>query len=189
VIADPSPAGSGTMAAPTAFWVSPTEAQVSRPTATSSAPAATPTPWPTRLPYALSSNDRRHAQAGPTSRPLVPTPLTPVVTTPTPQPGPGGALLGQTPVAPTTGPDMILSLGRPGADLLAPPSPAPTMEWKPTPLPAGIAPAPIVPQSLRSPSPPIFSQRSGAQRPESEAEPDASTALDLWRALLALIVR
>ena len=189
VIADPSPAGSGPMAVPTAFWLAPAEAQVSRPTSTPAVPAATPTRWPTRLPYALSPNDSRPAESRPTPLPLIPTPLTPVVTTPTPEPAAVGATTGHIQAAPTTGPDVVLSLGRPGADLLAPPSPTLAMEWIPTPVPTRITPETVVPAPLRSPSPPVFSQRPGAQHSEPEAASDAPTVLDLWRALLALIVR
>jgi hypothetical protein len=202
VLADPADEGytglaAGPQRAPTPFFVPPGQVVVSAPTPT---PEITPTPWqptpwPTRLPVSLQPG----ALAAPASQPPVmatragpppPTPLTPVVTTPTPPVTPlGPAPATQTPATP---PPSEEAVGRPGLSLLGP-AKAQTPPAAQMPLAARTPPV-LTPSASPSPSPtllrlatpvvtsaPILPQ-AGEATPTPQ--PGDSSLLDALRGLL-----
>lgn len=188
VLEDPADhsSGRGTSGAPTPFFVSPGQVVISAPTATPAQPIAAPTAWPTRLPVARFPVSVESAPAaGPVrpAAPLMPPPLTPIVTTPTPPvtPPADGAASGMTsPPTATAAPDA--AVGRPGAALL------------------GAAPALVTPQTQPAWPKPTVTPRPPARTPRPNLtpilpagapvtpEPDAPFAR-LWRSILSFIVR
>lgn len=115
--------------APTPFAVSPDQVVISAPTATPAAPPPAATPWPTRLPHLLPGGTwpepaTTTPASGPPAATPGPPPLTPVVTTPTPQAtleAAGQSLLGTaTPTEQPSEPISEVSLGHAGAGLLDP---------------------------------------------------------------------
>lgn len=122
VLEDPADAAPGApLLRPTPFSVPDHQVVITTPTATPPAPLPLPTPWPTRLPQPLAGRVWPQIIASPApSVTLGPTPLTPVVTTPTP-PAPL-AVFNHNP-DPTITPRLLpedASLGHAGAILLDP---------------------------------------------------------------------
>jgi len=128
VLADPADLVSSPaellLAAPTRFVVPADSVVLSTPTPTPpvSPTPWRPTPWPTRLPGPLAmrtapaSDQTAAADRGAVAR-FLPTPLTPVITTPTPA---AMESAGQTPIASPSPTPEEMSVGRPGSQLLAP---------------------------------------------------------------------
>jgi hypothetical protein len=178
VLEDPADAGNRAMArsnwlgVPTPFYVPPGQVVISAPTSTPTAspvPLEGPTPWPTRLPGPLPGRPilapppeapgEAIVEPTPTRGPPLPTPLTPVVTTPTPEITPGVAMteiapaatvtptLAVPPIENTPTPVSEVSLGRAGAGLLRMDGTAlPTEE-----IPELASPVPLTP--TRTPRP------------------------------------
>lgn len=122
VLEDPADAAPGApFRQPTPFRAPDGEVVITAPTATPAVPPSAPTPWPTRLPQPLAGG----VGPQPTVAPLPtvtrgPTPLTPVVTTPTPRPGPTVMVAPDATAAPPDLPAQEVSLGHAGAILLDP---------------------------------------------------------------------
>ena len=197
VLEDPADAGVRPLrlGAPTPFYVPAGEVVIRAPTATPAVTESAPTPWPTRIPAGMAPPGATEA---PTTIPLPPTPrrpppLTPIVTTPTPEVTPTSALpvAGSTPTpkpaVPTETPVSVLapdvSVGRAGGGLLEPESvltPAPVVIW-PTPTARPRLPArtprpdltPILPSTVETPTP--------------TAEPE-SPLMRLWREMLGHVL-
>ena len=196
VLEDPADATVGPvrLGVPTPFFVPAGEVVISAPTATPAETAAAPTPWPTRIPAGMAQPG---AAAEPTTTPVPPTPrlpppLTPIVTTPTPEVtstpvlpvaentlAPEPALPTETPVAPSAD----VSVGRAGGGLLEPESiltPVPTVIW-PT-------PTATLRQPARTPRPdltPILPLGESTPPPTSGPE---SPLLRLWRDVLGRVL-
>lgn len=182
--------------APTRFFVPPDKVVVSAPTPTPriSPTPWQPTPWPTRLPVAL-----RPAVSPPTAETVVadqppvaalPTPLTPMVTTPTPRVTPrplvGPAVSAATP-EPTHTPAQEAAVGRPGGGLLAPVgAPAATPTVTPDLPSPGLPRATVTPTPRRGVAPSVTSLPI-LPRMTATATPLASDAGGL-RALLRLLL-
>lgn len=177
VLEDPADVSSARPSgAPTRFYVPPGEVVISAPTATPAQPLAGPTAWPTRLPDA-----RFPAAAAPppaaTAAPRLPPPLTPIVTTPTPQTA-QAAQPTQAPPTATAAPDI--AVGRPGAALL------------------GAPPALVTPQAQPALPGPTFTPRPPARTPRPDLTPilpaapgqptPAAPLARLWRSILSLIL-
>lgn len=183
--ADSDPAALAARLAPTRFYVAAEELAISTPTSTPTYNPAAPTSWPTRLPGPLPGRPllappmldpyAPTATPTPTAGPPLPTPLTPVVTTPTPPVTPIPATE-PPPDAATATPQPEVSLGQAGSALLAAdestepnlpeaaPSPMPTRTPRPN-------LTPLLPEVLPTPAP-----------ASSPAEP---LLLRLWRELFA----
>lgn len=152
---------------------------ISPPTPTPATAPVRPTPWPPRAPAGSSGVEplvSPTAVALP-SGPLLPSPLTPIITTPTPRPRPT-AVLPPTgaPMASSTPPDP--AIGRPGQALLAEePTPSPA-------APAVSSPAASPPRPTVSPPVPVTPILPGSA-PISTPAPSAEEPflLRLWRAL------
>jgi hypothetical protein len=152
VLADPATDGSSAMAGvaapPTPFYVPPDRVVLSTPTP---APRISPTPWqptpwPTRLPVALAPIGGASSVLPTPETPATPprpTPLTPVVTTPTPRaPAETGVAAVPTSQAPTP---TEVAIGRPGAGLLIlAGTPTARPVWTPTPSPTATRGRPTV---------------------------------------------
>lgn len=182
VLEDPADAASGIVRphAPTPFYVPPGEVVISAPTMTPAVTAAAPTPWPTRRPEGLASHGATREPA-PTSQPpapRLPTPLTPIVTTPTPEVTamPVGIEPAVSPApTPTATPEPEVSVGRAGGGLLEPASvltPAPPPVW-PTVTPAVRSP-------LRTPRPDLTPILPAAGSPTPPATSSGPSLLELW---------
>jgi hypothetical protein len=202
VLADPADGVFvGPLRAPTPFFVNPKDVVISAPTPVgTAAPLAPPTPWPNRQPVPLGRSaaalvalsTQTAVPATPT--PPRPTPLTPIITTPTPQGGPPpeplptDTLLASQP-APASAENV--AVGRPGLELLlAAETPAP---------PATVAPATAT--SLTSPraSPTVRPLRTpratsapilppGAVPTPAPLQDNVPPLVRLWRSLLSLIL-
>jgi hypothetical protein len=191
----------GSVRAPTPFYLDPREVVISAPTPASTAmPTSQPEIWPTRLPVALGgAAGQRTADQPPiavseTPSPLPPTPLTPIVTTPTPpgyrlpplptetpQPTP-------TPTPSSTATDSM-SVGRPGLTLLVAPDPGET------PVPALMTPEQPASRATvrwvstpRATSAPILSAPGTAPTPQPPEE-IPPVIIRIWRNLLSLVLR
>ncbi len=148
VLADPATdgptAGAGVAVPPTPFYVPPDQVVLSTPTpAPRIAPTPwQPTPWPTRLPVALATADPRAAAAPPAAETSFagarPTPLTPIVTTPTPAGRPTETVVAPGVGLPPAATPTEVAVGRPGAGLLAL-TVAPTARATGTPTPSPTA--------------------------------------------------
>lgn len=164
---------------PTPFFVPPGQVVISAPTATPAQPITAPTAWPTRLPVARFPVS---VQPAPAAQPLMPPPLTPIVTTPTPlvTPPADGVTAEMTPQpTATAAPDA--AVGRPGAALL------------------GAAPALVTPQTQPAWPAPTVTPRPPARTPRPNLtpilpastpvalQPDAPLAR-LWRSILGFIL-
>jgi hypothetical protein len=200
VLADPADESyfglaAGPQRAPTPFYVPPGQVVLSAPTPT---PAVTPTPWqptpwPTRIPVGLQpvapgvAAQESMASSTPAGPPP-PTPLTPVVTTPTAQVTPQPATT--PPAAPATvnpqptQPATEVAVGRPGLGLLEPAkaqtSVAPPRAWpmaRPSPSPTLVRRSTPVVTSA-----PILSGPDGATPTPNPS--DESGLIDALRALL-----
>ena len=197
VLADPadesySGVTAGPQRAPTPFYVPPGQVVLSAPTPT---PAVTPTPWqptpwPTRIPAGLQliapgvAAQEPMASSTPAGPPP-PTPLTPVVTTPTAQVTPQRATATPTTASlQPTQPATEVAVGRPGLGLLEPakaqtPVVPPRLSPRATPTPS---------PTLARLSPPLVTSAPILSRP-GEATPtptpgDESGVIDALRALL-----
>ncbi len=196
VLEDPADAGVKPvrLGVPTPFYVPAGEVVISAPTATPAETGAAPTPWPTRIPAGIAPPG---ATEEPTTIPVPPTPrlpppLTPIVTTPTPEvtstpllpvaestPALESALPTETPVAPAAD----VSVGRAGGGLLEPESvltPVPTVIWS--------TPTPTLRPPVRTPRPdltPILPSEESTPTPVGEPE---SPLLRLWRDVLGRVL-
>ncbi len=174
-------------AAPTRFVVPADKVVVSTPTLT---PAISPTPWrptpwPTRLPVPLMPVAARGTEpvaavAGTPTLPL-PTPLTPVITTPTPaMSAPGERTSAGTP-SPTP---QEVAVGRPGSQLLAPaetPSATPTRPLPFTATPTRSSQRTITPGPTATPILPRTPWSAATPQPGSEG-----SLLEWLRSLLGV---
>jgi hypothetical protein len=199
VLEDPADATVGPvrLGVPTPFYVLPGEVVISAPTATPAVTEAASTPWPTRIPAGLAT---RGPATEPTWTPEPPTPrlpppLTPIVTTPTPEVTPTPALPvaentpAPEPIVPTETPGSSLvaevSVGRAGGGLLEPESvltPAPTVIWS-TPTATPRPPA-------RTPRPdltPILPSKESTPTPTPTGGPE-SPLMRLWRDVLEVVL-
>ncbi len=108
---------------PTPFRVPDGQVVITAPTATPASPPPLPSPWPTRLPQPLAGGAWPPRAASPLPAPTRgPTPLTPVVTTPTLLPPPATGAAPETASAATPGlpVEEEVSLGHAGVALLDP---------------------------------------------------------------------
>jgi hypothetical protein len=198
VLADPAAelrtdSFNGPLAAPTPFFVPPGQVVLSAPTPTPrvSPTPWRPTPWPTRLPSSLvaaaTPTIAPDGQAEPanlqTPGPPRPTPLTPMVTTPTPRvtplssPTPGTP--GAAPLAPT--PTVTpAAVGRPGAGLLE----SASTPAAPTPARPTVTPTPLRLATPLATSAPIL-PRQPTVTPTPQGT-DGGGLLDRLRSLLGL---
>ncbi len=167
---------------PTPFFVPPGQVIISAPTATPAQPIAAPTGWPTRLPVArfpVSVQSAPAAQPARPAAPLMPPPLTPIVTTPTP---PADGMVAGIPPLPTATVPPDAAVGRPGAALLGA---APALVTPQT-QPAWFAPTATPRPPARTPRPnltPILPSSAPAA-----PEPDPPLAR-LWRSILSFVLR
>ncbi|OIO94217.1 MAG: hypothetical protein AUK03_07000 [Anaerolineae bacterium CG2_30_64_16] len=182
-------------ASPTRFYVPPGQVVLSAPTATPAVTAGAPTPWPTRQPVALAAAQMpwpapaaTQTSAGPSPTP----PLTPIISTPTPQVttppvasegSPAEPSVATPAPTPSATPPVEVALGRPGSGLLMDSLP-PTPTAAPSATPPAFTSIPV--RAPRATSPPILAQRATAT---PEAAPEAGQPFwRLWRSLLSLVV-
>jgi len=200
VLADPADgAFVGPLRPPTPFYVDPKEVVISAPTPAGTAvPLAQPTPWPTRQPVPLGRSAAAVAALStPASVPATltpprPTPLTPIITTPTPQGGPPPELPARTDTPPAAQPTPTgtdVAVGRPGLELL--------LETETPPPPATLAPATATPLTSARPTlRPLRTPRatSAPILPPGEVptpvphQDNMPPLVRLWRSLLSLIL-
>jgi hypothetical protein len=197
VLEDPADAGVRPMrlVAPTPFYVPPGDVVITAPTATPAVTEAAPTPWPTRIPAGMASPG---ATAEPASTPAppalrLPPPLTPIVTTPTPEvtltPAPPAEANAPSsaPAASTETPVSVeaadVSVGRAGGGLLEPESvltPAPVAIW-PTPTATPRTP-------VRTPRPDLTPILPMAGETPTPAVGPESPLMRLWREMLGRVL-
>jgi len=192
VLADPSDAvAAGPPRPPTPFSVAPGELSISKPTPTPAVTPVPPTPWPTRQPVPLGTSWASVSAPGapaPTVS-LLPTPLTPIITTPTPRMTPriGSEGASPTPTASAVRDDTPTpeaAIGRPGVMLLSPMPPS-TAAASPNSTPT---PPALSRPALRGGATPILPAQPGAPV-DAPADAGLSPLQRLWRALRDLLPR